>query len=203
MIADARSTSRSQRIQQGNGWLISFSTHFLGTTLRGTSCETAIAATERSLVKRLIGSIRRECLNHVIVLRESGLRRILKPVLRILRAVAHPSIPRQRCSHPSPHPTARTGSSCALPQVGGFTTDTSDGRPERFHPLVNAEAARRVFPCNHEGENARHAIWLEIQSSRICSQLEDHSVFFRTTELLVETPSRASSFDEGQPFCKA
>jgi len=29
-------------------------------------------------VERLIGSIRRECLNHVMVLNESGLRRILK-----------------------------------------------------------------------------------------------------------------------------
>ena len=33
---------------------------------------------QNAYVERLIGSIRRECLDHVIVLNETGLRRILK-----------------------------------------------------------------------------------------------------------------------------
>src|ERR1035438_2278281 len=36
---------------------------------------------QRAYVERVIGSIRRECLDHVIVFHESSLRRILVPIL--------------------------------------------------------------------------------------------------------------------------
>src|SRR6516165_10100387 len=48
--------------------------------------------------ERLIGSIRRECLDHVIVFNESSLRRLLKSLFHILPALAHSSGARQRPS---------------------------------------------------------------------------------------------------------
>ena len=42
-------------------------------------------------VERLVGSIRRECLDHVIVLNESSLRRILKSYFRVLPILANTS----------------------------------------------------------------------------------------------------------------
>jgi len=52
---------------------------------------------QNAYVERLIGSIRRECLDHMIVLNETGLRRILKILLRLLRADENSPVFRQRC----------------------------------------------------------------------------------------------------------
>jgi hypothetical protein len=48
--------------------------------------------------ERLIGSIRRECLDHVIVFNESSLRRLLNLYFHILPALAHSPGARQRLS---------------------------------------------------------------------------------------------------------
>jgi transposase InsO family protein len=71
-------------------------------------------------VEQLIGSIRRECLDHVIVLNESGLRRILKSYFDYYEhSRTHLSLTKDA-------PVARpiqpmgTGSIVAIPQVGGL-----------------------------------------------------------------------------------
>src|ERR1022692_2113454 len=75
---------------------------------------------QNAYVERLIGSIRRECLNHVIVLRESGLRRILKLYFEYYeRSRTHLSLDKD-----APIPRAiqprDLGRVVELPQVGGL-----------------------------------------------------------------------------------
>jgi transposase InsO family protein len=71
-------------------------------------------------VERLIGSIRRECLNHVIVLNEAHVRRILASYFAYYHeSRAHLSLERnapvpRRVEHPS------EGKVIAIPQVGGL-----------------------------------------------------------------------------------
>jgi transposase InsO family protein len=71
-------------------------------------------------VERLIGSIRRECLNHVIVLNEAHLRRLLREYLRYYHADRpHTSLdsnpPRERQVEPR-----SIGGVVGLPRVGGL-----------------------------------------------------------------------------------
>jgi transposase InsO family protein len=71
-------------------------------------------------VERLIGSIRRECLDHVIVLHEPHLRRILTGYFQYYqRFRTHLSLAMD-CPEPRPvHPSA-LGKVVAVPEVGGF-----------------------------------------------------------------------------------
>jgi transposase InsO family protein len=75
---------------------------------------------QNAYVERLIGSIRRECLDHVIVTNESGLRRILKSYFDYYEhSRTHLSLAKDA-------PVARliqpveTGPIVAIPQVGGL-----------------------------------------------------------------------------------
>ena len=75
---------------------------------------------QNAYVERRIGSIRRECLDHVIVLNETGLRRILKSYLDYYeRSRTHLSLGKD-----APLGRAiqwpRTGPIVAIPQVGGL-----------------------------------------------------------------------------------
>jgi hypothetical protein len=75
---------------------------------------------QRAYVERVIGSIRRECLDHVIVFHESSLRRILASYLDYYhRSRTHLSLGKD-----SPEPLGiqppEIGSVVALPQVGGL-----------------------------------------------------------------------------------
>ncbi|MDA4120414.1 MAG: integrase core domain-containing protein, partial [Thaumarchaeota archaeon] len=75
---------------------------------------------QNAYIERLISSIRRECLNHVIVLRESGLRRILKLYFEYYeRSRTHLSLGKD-----APIPRAiqprELGRVVELPQVGGL-----------------------------------------------------------------------------------
>src|SRR6516165_9969224 len=75
---------------------------------------------QNAYVERLIGSIRRECLDHVIVLNETGLRRVLKSYLDYYeRSRTHLSLgkdaPLERDIQPQ-----WTGPIVAIPQVGGL-----------------------------------------------------------------------------------
>jgi transposase InsO family protein len=69
-------------------------------------------------VERLIGSIRRECLDHVIVFGEAHLRRILKSYADYHNRVrTHLSLNKDAPIH---RPTHRIGRIAAMPILGGL-----------------------------------------------------------------------------------
>ncbi len=71
-------------------------------------------------VERLIGSIRRECLDHVIVFNERHLKRLLGSYVRYyLAARTHLSLDKQ-CPDPRPVQPLEKGKVIALPHVGGL-----------------------------------------------------------------------------------
>jgi putative transposase len=75
---------------------------------------------QNGYVERFIGSVRRECLDHIIVLTENGLRRILKSyVTHYTESRTHLSLAKES---PQPRPTsvADVGRVIAVPQVGGL-----------------------------------------------------------------------------------
>jgi transposase InsO family protein len=75
---------------------------------------------QNPFAERVIGSIRRECLDHFIVLNERHLRRLLRAYL----AYYNTTRPHQALGNNSPHPRevqpAARGSIVALPLVGGL-----------------------------------------------------------------------------------
>ena len=69
-------------------------------------------------VERVIGSIRRECLDHVIVLNEESLRRTLVSYLSYYhRSRLHLSLDKDS---PDPRPVQSVGEVVAIPEVGGL-----------------------------------------------------------------------------------
>ena len=71
-------------------------------------------------MERLIGSIRRECLDHVIVINESSLRRILRSYFEYYaRSRTHLALGKDA---PESRPVQRPelGAVVELPQVGGL-----------------------------------------------------------------------------------
>jgi putative transposase len=73
---------------------------------------------QRAYVERVIGSIRRECLDHVIVLDEEGLRRVLTSYFRYYhRSRLHLSLDKDS---PDPRPVQSVGKIVAIPEVGGL-----------------------------------------------------------------------------------
>jgi putative transposase len=72
------------------------------------------------MAERLIGSIRRECLDHVIVWNERGLRRVLNAYVEYhQRSRTHLSLHKDS---PIPRPVAPpiNGRVVSVPQVGGL-----------------------------------------------------------------------------------
>ena len=75
---------------------------------------------QRAYVERVIGSIRRECLDHVIVLHESSLRRTLKSYFEYYhRSRTHLSLGKDAPEPRAIQPT-EIGSIVTVPQVGGL-----------------------------------------------------------------------------------
>ncbi|MEK7270996.1 MAG: integrase core domain-containing protein [Planctomycetota bacterium] len=81
---------------------------------------TARSPWQNGILEREIGNIRRECLDHVIVLNEKGLRRILKRYF----AYHHKDRPSLAIARNSPEPRAveprENGRVVAIPRVGGL-----------------------------------------------------------------------------------
>ena len=74
----------------------------------------------RAYVERVIGSIRRECLDHVIVLQDSSLRRILDSYFEYYhRSRTHLSLGKD-LPEPRPIQPAEIGRVVAVPQLGGL-----------------------------------------------------------------------------------
>ncbi|HXC42460.1 MAG TPA: integrase core domain-containing protein [Candidatus Dormibacteraeota bacterium] len=75
---------------------------------------------QRAYVERVIGSIRRECLDHVIVFHESSLRRTLASYFDYYhRSRTHLSLGKDT-PEPRPIQPPEIGSVVAVPQVGGL-----------------------------------------------------------------------------------
>jgi putative transposase len=71
-------------------------------------------------VERLIGSIRRECLDHVIVFDEKHLRRVLKEYFRYYHECRTHLGLKKDCPQPRPAELAELGPISAEPMVGGL-----------------------------------------------------------------------------------
>jgi transposase InsO family protein len=75
---------------------------------------------QNPFVERVIGSIRRECLNHVIIINESHLRRILAAyILYYHRTRTHLGLQKDTPDHRSASEMS-VGTIVAIPQVGGL-----------------------------------------------------------------------------------
>ena len=75
---------------------------------------------QNAYAERCIGSIRRECLDHVIVVNETGLSRILTRYLEYYeRSRTHLSLTKDS-PHPRPIAPPTLGPVVAIPQVGGL-----------------------------------------------------------------------------------
>jgi putative transposase len=75
---------------------------------------------QNAYVERVIGSIRQECLDHVIVLNARHLRRILSSYFDYYhRSRTHMSLAKD-CPEPRPVCLSRPGKIIAFPQVGGL-----------------------------------------------------------------------------------
>jgi len=62
---------------------------------------------QNAYVERMIGSIRRECLDHIVIFNERHLRRVLSSLRRLLPTHPHSSFARQRLSGSAPDPAAQ------------------------------------------------------------------------------------------------
>ena len=75
---------------------------------------------QNPFVERLIGSIRRECLDHFVILNEAHLRRLLRGYI----GYYHAARPHQSLDNNSPQPREvqppELGRVVAIPQVGGL-----------------------------------------------------------------------------------
>ena len=75
---------------------------------------------QNPFVERLIGSIRRECLDHFLILNEAHLRRVLRAYIGYYNTAR----PHQSLDHNSPRPRdvqrPALGRVVAIPQVGGL-----------------------------------------------------------------------------------
>jgi putative transposase len=73
---------------------------------------------QRAYVERIIGSIRRDCLDHLIVLDESSLRRILRRYFDYYHeSRTHLSLDKDA---PIPRAVQSAGRIVAIPQLGGL-----------------------------------------------------------------------------------
>jgi transposase InsO family protein len=96
----------------------------LGGQVRDMNMEVVLSAPrspwQRAYVERLIGSIRRECLDHVILCNETSPRRILKPSFSYYHATRpHLSLEKDSPEPPKVHPP-ELGRAISIPQVGGL-----------------------------------------------------------------------------------
>jgi len=75
---------------------------------------------QNAYVERVIGSIRRECLDHIVIFNERHLRRVLSSYVDYYqRTRTHLSLDKD-CPDPRPIQPPRIGRAVAIPQVGGL-----------------------------------------------------------------------------------
>jgi Integrase core domain len=91
---------------------------------------------QNPFVERLVGSIRRECLDHVIVWNERSLRRTLHTYLAYYqRSRTHLALGKDA---PEPRAVESPEQGCvvAIPQVGDYTTDISEAPLNWSKPIA-------------------------------------------------------------------
>jgi hypothetical protein len=100
---------------------------------------------QRDYVERVIGSVRRECLDHMIVLHESSLRRILTSYFDYY----HRSRTHLSWGKDSPEPRTiqppETGPSWWCRRSADCTTATNDGLPEKVRILHTSHSGPLQF----------------------------------------------------------
>jgi hypothetical protein len=96
---------------------------------------------QNAYAERLIGSLRRECLDHLIVFNEAGLRRVLSGYLKYYQhSRTHLSLGKD-APIPCPFVMPTDGQVVAIPQVGVCTIDTNAARP---NPSTRSAATNRA-----------------------------------------------------------
>jgi transposase InsO family protein len=75
---------------------------------------------QNPLVERLIGSIRRECLDHVLILNEAHLRRLLSGYIAYYNTTRPHQALDNHCPRPREVEPPALGRVVAIPQVGGL-----------------------------------------------------------------------------------
>jgi len=98
---------------------------------------------QNAYVERIIGSIRRECLDHVIVLNEAGLQQILTAYVAYynLRSRTHLALAKDT---PSPRPVTppSAGRIVSIPEVGGLHHRYDRIAAQPLHGSVSASYSR-------------------------------------------------------------
>jgi hypothetical protein len=94
-------------------------------SLRSSFEEPQVIAAPRSpwqnvYVERVIGSIRRECLDHIVIFNERHLRRVLCSYVDYYQRTRTPLSLEKDCSDPRPIMPRRIRKVIAIPQVGGL-----------------------------------------------------------------------------------
>jgi len=81
-------------------------------------------------VERVIGSIRRECLDHIVIFNERHLRHVLSGYVDYYHQTrTHLSLDKD-CPDPRPIQPRSSGKVIAIPQVGGGTIATNGAPPD-------------------------------------------------------------------------
>ena len=144
-------------------------------------------------VERLIGSVRRECLNHVIVLNERHLRRILVSYLDYYhRSRTHLSLGKDTPERRSVQPDG-TKKSWRFHRSTGSIIGTSGSRPEhRWVPFESSRVAMKTPPGSlwirrHFPPRQEHCRWQADKSKRR----------FRKTPCLLRSEKRIAADGEG------
>jgi putative transposase len=113
---------------------------------------------QNPFVERLIGSIRRECLDHVIVLGEQHLRRVLASYFEYYHGSRiHLSLGKDapdKCEVESPH----QGTVVALPKVGGLHHHYAGPHDERVRDFEKAHV-RHDMGCRMPDDVHKHMSW--------------------------------------------
>ena len=126
---------------------------------------------QNAYVERIIGSIRRECLDHVVVFTERHLRRVLSAYFEYHhRSRTHLSL-RKDCPEPRPIQPSSAGTIVAFPKVGGLhhryercaartaASVTCAAGSLLRRPALRYRVARSTAPDARSPRRERAALW--------------------------------------------